>query len=371
MGVGTSRHGADGAIRTEEPSDAPSPTGVGAVARSGVDAAEAAGAPRRRGRLGRVAARLGHPGSRALLVRLGIAAAIVVAALPTNRTFLLWGIFATLAVLVVPVGRARSFVLSFVPYAAVWFIFSALRSLADETILARTLNLQVARFERWLFGGQLPTLSLQERFFDPDQLRLHDYYLTAIHWSYFLVPHSVAIGIWHKNPLLFRRYLSAMTLLLAVGLGLYFLIPTNPPWLAPDAVNSPAAAQVARVMATIGERLGGGLYRASYRVIGESNPIAAMPSIHMAITFLLVFPAWSAGKRWRVAAVGYAASMAVALVYLGEHYVVDIAVGMLITAYAWFAAGFWLERVAPVLRRVRGGEAPLPARQPVAPGVGA
>jgi hypothetical protein len=323
------------------------------------------------GRLRRVSTRLGYPEPRALVVRLGVAAVIVAVSLATNRTFLIWGLFATLAVLVVPVGRARSFVLSFAPYAAIWFAFSGLRSLADETILARTLNLHVPRFERWLFGGQLPTITLQERFFDPEHLRFHDYYLTGIHWSYFLVPQVVAVWIWAKSPRLFKRYLSAMALLLAVGLGLYFLIPTNPPWLAPDTVNSPAAVQVARVMATIGEALGGGLYRASYKVIGESNPIAAMPSIHMAITFLLVFPAWSAGKRWRSLAVAYAASMALALVYLGEHYVVDIAVGMLITAYAWFAAGFWLERIVPVVGRARRRE-PAPA-QPAQPlgGVGA
>ncbi len=320
------------------------------------------------GRLRRVSTRLGYPEPRALLVRLAIAGAIVVVALLSNRTFLLWGIFATLAVLVVPVGRARSFVLSFAPYAAVWFLFSGLRSLADETILARTLNLHVARFERWLFGGQLPTISLQERFFDPDHLRPWDYLLTGVHWSYFIVPQVVAVLIWHKNPLLFRRYLAALALLLAVGLALYFLIPTNPPWLAPDAVDSPAAVQVSRVMATIGEAMGGGLYRASYRVVGESNPIAAMPSIHMAVTFLLVFPAWMAGKRWRIAAVAYAAAMALALVYLGEHYVVDVAVGMLITTYGWFAAGVWLERIAPVLRRARTrGEAPT--GQPALPQV--
>ena len=326
-------------------------------------------------RLHGVSRRLGYPEPRALFIRLAIAAVIVVASLATNRSFLIWGLFATLAVLVVPGGRARSFILSFVPYAAVWFAFSGLRSLADETLLARTLNLHVARFERWLFGGQLPTITLQEWFFDPDQLRLHDYFLTGVHWSYFVVPQVVAVVVWAKNPRLFKRYLSAMTLLLAVGLGLYFLIPTNPPWLAPDTMNSPAAVQVARVMATIGESLGGGLYQASYKVVGESNPIAAMPSIHMAITFLLVFPAWSAGKRWRLLTLGYAAAMALALVYLGEHYVVDVAIGMLITAYAWFAATFWLERVAPVLARRRQDDRvreapPLSPPRPTAPGGG-
>jgi membrane-associated phospholipid phosphatase len=142
-----------------------------------------------------------------------------------------------------------------------------------------------------------------------------------------------------------------MTLLLAVGLCVYFLIPSNPPWLAPESVNSPSDPPIFRVMETVGKQLGGGVYNASYKVIGESNPIAAMPSIHMAITFLLVFPAFHAGKRWGIAATLYATAMGYSLIYLGEHFFVDVIAGVVITAYGWFAAGAWLKRVAPAIAR--------------------
>ena len=289
------------------------------------------------------------PPPRTTLVRLGLAGAVVLLSTFTNRTFVGWGLLATVAVLFVPVGRARSFMLSFVPYAGVWFIFSALRSLADETSLAAMLNAQVWRFERWIFGGTLPTISLQDRFYNPDQLRPQDYLLTFVHWSYFVVPHAVAARLWHRDPAVFRHYVSAQTLLLGVGLCIYFLIPSDPPWLSPDPVNSPAAVQVERVMDPVGKSLSGGLYSASYKVIGESNPIAAMPSIHMAITFLLVFVARRAGPRWTLASLVYSLAMGVALVYLGEHYVVDVVVGMLVAGYGWFAAGTWFGRGAPGL----------------------
>ncbi len=288
---------------------------------------------------------------RRVVIRAGIAAVLIGASLVTNRSFLGWGLFVVVAVLVVPMGRARSFLLSFVPYGMVWFLFTALRSLADETVLARTLNTNVARVERWLFGGQLPSITLQDRFFDPSYLQWYDYFLSFIHWSYFFVPHLVAVRLWQKHPVLFRHYLSAMALLLTVGLFIYFLIPSNPPWMAGEQFNSPAAATVLRVMEPVGRQLGGGLYNASYRVIGESNPIAAMPSIHMAITFLLVFPARAFGRRWRLLALVYAACMGTALVYLGEHYVIDIAVGMLVAAYGWFAAGSWLNLVSPLVNQ--------------------
>ena len=85
-------------------------------------------------------------------------------------------------------------------------------------------------------------------------------------------------------------------------------------------------------METIGKEIGGGLYNASYRVVGESNAIAAMPSIHFAITFLLIFPAWHAGKRWFIAACLYAGMMGFSLIYLGEHYFVDVVAGGILRA---------------------------------------
>jgi hypothetical protein len=285
--------------------------------------------------------------TRTLGIRLLLGAMLIVVAEATNLTFLGWGLFVIFAVLFVPIGRARSFLFSFIPYAAVWFIFTFLRSLADETVLAETLNTRVSQLERWLFGGQLPTVTLQDRFFDPTSMHWYDYFFTGIHWSYFIIPHVVAVWLWLKRPQLFRHYLSAIALSLAVGLCIYFLIPSNPPWLAPEPINSPSAAPVYRVMEAVGKQLGGGLYNASYKVIGESNPIAAMPSIHMAITFMIVFPLLRAGRWWATAALIYSGLMAFALVYLGEHYAVDVAVGMLITTYAWVAAGTWMNRVAP------------------------
>ena len=274
-----------------------------------------------------------------LAARLGLSVGLLAVALLTNRSFLGWGVFAIFAILVVPSGRIRSFLFSFGPYAAVWFIFTAIRSLADETSFARTLNFATPDFEREMFGGQLPTVMLQDRLLDVDSLAWYDYLCTAVHWSYFLAPHAVAIYLWVTHPALFRRMLGAMTLLLSVGLALYFLLPSNPPWMAPEPINSPSAPVVYRVMESIGKTLGGGLYEASYKVVGESNPRAAMPSIHMAITFLLVFPIWVVSRRWGIGMLVYSAMMGYSLIYLGEHYVIDVLIGCGVTAYAWWGAG--------------------------------
>lgn len=302
------------------------------------------------------------------IIRLLIAAAMMIVSYYTNRGFLGWGLLFILGVLVVPVGRARAFLIGFIPYAGVWFIFTALRSLADETIFARTLNLSVPEFERQLFNDRLPTVTLQDRFYTPGQPGALDYFLTGIHWSYFIVPHAVAIIVWYKRPELFLRFFSAMTLMLAIGLMIYFLIPTNPPWLAPEPINSPSAAVVYRIMESVGKELGGGIYEASYRVIGESNPRAAMPSIHMAFTALLVFPAFAFGKKWGYLAVVYTFLMGLALVYLGEHYVTDLAVGVMCAAYGWYGAGAWWDIAAPIVSDRKNPLAVQTARAPASGG---
>lgn len=304
--------------------------------------------------------------SRELWIRLAIAVAIVIVSLFTNRSFLIWGLIASLAVIAVPTGRARSFVAAVVPYAMVWFVFTFLRSLADETILAQTLNTKVLEFERWLFGGELPTIRLQARFYTPGEIAWWDYYFTFIHWSYFIAPHAVILYIWWKDKRQFQHYLGALTLLLMTGLLIYFIIPTNPPWMAPESIDSPGAPVVLRIMEPIANELGGGLYQAGYKIVGESNPIAAMPSIHFAVTFLFVWAARGKSRVWETIAWLYAFSMGLALVYMGEHYIVDIIVGGLVTTYSWFAVGAWMQRNDRLISPTHFGP-PTEEAEPVSP----
>lgn len=269
---------------------------------------------------------------------------IIVSQVIGDRQFLIWGLIASLVVVFIPTGRARYFVAGIVPYASAWFVFSFLRSFADETIFARTLNLEVLHFERWLFNGEIPTIRLQAEFYTRGEIQWWDYYFTFIHWSYFIVPHALALWIWWRSKREYQHFLAAMTMTLFLGLVIYFIIPTNPPWMAPEAIDSPGAPVVQRIMGNIAEQIGGGLYEAGYKIVGESNPIAAMPSMHFGVTFLLVWAARGRGFWWEIAAWFYSISMGAALVYMGEHYIIDIIVGGMVTTFAWYATKQWMGR---------------------------
>ncbi len=233
-------------------------------------------------------------------------------------------------------------------YLAVWLVFNLLRARADDTEWADQVLGLVPRLEAALFAGRLPSAVLQERFYESSVLAWYDCLWTAIYLSFFVVPHLVATLLLWRNQRLYWRFLLATGVLFALALAAFIAIPTSPPWLVGETNPDAGLADVQRVTKAVVDRLDSpvrvfnerdaGAARAS-EVRIEPNPIAAMPSIHFAATALLVFPARRAGRSLAAAAMLYAGLMAAALVYLGEHYVLDVAVGGAMAAVGWAVTG--------------------------------
>jgi len=59
------------------------------------------------------------------------------------------------------------------------------------------------------------------------------------------------------------------------------------------------------------------------------------PSLHFAATFVLFLYARSRGRLWGILGLAYSLAMALALVYLGERYVVDCALGGVVALVVW------------------------------------
>jgi membrane-associated phospholipid phosphatase len=75
------------------------------------------------------------------------------------------------------------------------------------------------------------------------------------------------------------------------------------------------------------------------RGVKFGNDLAAFPSLHEGMTVLIGIVFWSCSRWWiRVLLVAYPLAMAWALVYSGEHYVVDLVGGALAAAGVAFAA---------------------------------
>ena len=80
------------------------------------------------------------------------------------------------------------------------------------------------------------------------------------------------------------------------------------------------------MMVEVGRRPGAGPGRRMYDTLG-GNPWAAMPSLHFATSVMAAILLTEAGPVEGAVGWTYAATLGFALVYLGEHYVVDLLAG--------------------------------------------
>jgi hypothetical protein len=84
------------------------------------------------------------------------------------------------------------------------------------------------------------------------------------------------------------------------------------------------------MMVEYGEEFWGSGWGPLYGLLG-GNPLAAMPSLHFATSVMAAHQLSGTGPVAGLVGWVYTATLGVALVYLGEHYVVDLAAGLALT----------------------------------------
>ncbi|MFN0148935.1 MAG: phosphatase PAP2 family protein [Dehalococcoidia bacterium] len=252
-----------------------------------------------------------------------------------DHVWLGWALLGICAVLALPeVRRTRQRRWWFV-YVAGIFAYTLLRSYADETAIPIRTTYAIDA-DRLLFAGADPVTWLQGRLFSTTHTSALDVLAVAVHWSFFIAPHAAAIAIFIWRRELFPRYVTLVVATMYAGLVLFFLLPTTPPWLAGQEGALDGAY---RVMDFVGGRVDAGTYRSFYASLGEPNSVAAMPSIHLAVTMAMYLWARVHAPRFAWPLLIYTAVMGAALVYLAEHYVLDLLAGagcaVLCHYFAW------------------------------------
>lgn len=242
--------------------------------------------------------------------------------------------------------------------------------------------------DRVLGLGELPTVRLQRAFakvgVGGPEWRDLDRVLVWAHWLWFMVPHGSLLYIMLRRRERFDRAAVMTYAVFDLGAMVYWLAPTAPPWYAAfvagrggqfdgellersgiarpirsseagsEAVEgcspvSPALSEpirVRRMMVEYGEFFWKDGWGPLYSVLG-GNPLAAMPSLHFATSMMAASQLSETGPLAGAVGWGYTATLGVALVYLGEHYVVDLLAGAALTT-AIRRAG---PMAAPALKR--------------------
>jgi membrane-associated phospholipid phosphatase len=205
-------------------------------------------------------------------------------------------------------------------------LFAQLRAFGDETGIAHSYTYVISADA---LLGPNPSAWLQGHLYVAGSFRVLEYVTALVYVSYFVVLHMVAFYLWSRRRELFGLYAGALLLCFYTGLLASFLLPTAPPWLASQHGDIGSVARIFQ------EMVGTGTHSSAGAAVGQ-NDVAAMPSLHMAITVVIAMFAWHCNRRLGVLGAVYAASMGFTLVYLGEHYVIDVLAGIA------FAAGSWL-----------------------------
>jgi hypothetical protein len=186
--------------------------------------------------------------------------------------------------------------------------------------------------DRVLGLGVPPTVRLQRRFSRPGSINRFERVLVWCHWLWFFVPHGSVAYVLVRDPDRLPSAAARMYGVFDLGAVFYWAIPTAPPWWAAarGELEDGTAVQVRRMMIEYGEQFWGDRWGALYDVLG-GNPLAAMPSLHFATSVMGAHLLSEVGPVAGAVGWTYACTLGLALVYLGEHYAVDLLGGLALT----------------------------------------
>jgi membrane-associated phospholipid phosphatase len=257
--------------------------------------------------------------------------------------------------------RGSTFLADWVPFAIVLLAYEQFRGMADHW--NGTVHVEnVIAVERFLFGDPIPTVRLQQWFYEAGQTSWLDISMTAVYMVHFAGVLGLAFWLWlRRDRRVYWRYVLALLLLSYLGFATYALFPVAPPRFAAAWGHLPPVADV--FMDNFSTLVIFQPFFTVYQWI-DPNPFAAMPSLHIGYPVLFVAALQRiVSARWTWLLWLYPVVMTFAVVYLGHHYVVDALAGAI---YAWVS--LWIVwdapgLVRPVVARLRGSRpaTPVPA----------
>ena len=261
---------------------------------------------------------------------------------PTKHDLVFLWLGAGMAAFTFEVARV---VRDWLPLIGIIFVYDLRRGVADGLVFPAQETPQI-RIEQALFGTPVPTVRLQEHFWHgANHLQWWDYVAWFLHLTHFFATFLALAVIWVFARELFTRYAAMVCVLALTGFATYVLYPAAPPWMAARNGN---LGESNRIVETVWHNLpissGGAVFEHGK---GYANDVAAMPSLHAAFALLLAMYLWRLVPRYvRPLLALYPIAMSLALVYLGEHYVVDCIAGWAYAVAAFVSVNWAAERRA-------------------------
>lgn len=200
------------------------------------------------------------------------------------------------------------------------------------------------RLDSLIGAGAPPTLRLQRALRDPPRVTLLDKAVSVVYGSWF-VPHLVLGWLLLRHDEFVARAGGRLAAAYHLTTPFYWLVPTAPPWWSSEKEGQ-MGGEVERVAPQVLSTLTG---KARERE-GQSkgNPWGSMPSDHIASAAITAMGLAEVSAVYGALGWTYVALAGFAVVYLGEHYVVDVIAGLAVAEAVRRAE----PTLNPLLRRV-------------------
>jgi membrane-associated phospholipid phosphatase len=262
-------------------------------------------------------------------------------------------------------GYARGVVLDWLPFIAILIAYDSLRGSAGH--LFGVHYLPQLQADTTLFGGTAPTVTLQHWLWHAHVV-WYDVVFWLVYLSHFFATPLLAAILWKVDRPRFRPFVLLVVMLSFAGLATYALYPAAPPWMAGQAhLIAPVTRIIPVVWHSLSLHSAGSAIERGYQY---ANNVAAVPSLHTAFALLIAITLWPRTRKWlRPLVALYPLAMAFTLIYSGEHYFSDVALGWLYAAVTVVACRallrWWASRrtESAVVGRPAGAE-PAFAREP-------
>lgn len=249
------------------------------------------------------------------------------------------------------IGKLRKFIIDWFPFIFIWLSYDFLRGLADN-LSTRVHFLELINAEQALFGF-VPTIELQKLLYNPGRFSFLDFLATIFYFLHFALAEAFAFFLWLKNRAYFREFVTGILLLSYAGWISYVIFPSAPPWMAQEkGLISGATKILDQTLLTFPERLN---LPTIYHQFNP-NPVAAIPSMHAAYPVLIFLYSLRFFKLRAFFFLPFVLGVGISIVYLGEHYVVDIIAGAIYAVVFYIVAKEILHHVKFLswLRRKQG-----------------
>ncbi len=232
-----------------------------------------------------------------------------------------------LLLILVPVallsGRFFVFLRDWVPFVALFLGYEALRGVAPKLGIKPQVASMV-HIEKAVFLGRVPSEVLQRHFGGLHALVVA---CTVVYFCHFIFPIAVGMVLWLVDRVQFLRFTAALLAMSFAAFLVFLLLPTAPPWYAHNLGLLPAVRDL----------VNGALPSAVSPYYHWLNPdaVAAWPSLHSAYPALGALALWGVSRRTAFITVPWCLAMWFSVIFLGEHYAIDVLGGIAFALAAW------------------------------------